>query len=122
MSPHAHYEIARTHQQEIARDAINSHRSDVGRNAVDRRRSVRHRVLEMVSAVGVCVVAGTVVTVSSAHSNPRPLKQPAAHVSAQQLAREIRVLEAKGYVPTSCTVGGTLLRNYSTGQSVTVSW
>jgi hypothetical protein len=46
----------------------------------------------------------------------------AGHVSAQQLAREIRAFEAKGYVPTACIMGGTLMRNYRTGQSVTVKW
>jgi hypothetical protein len=50
------------------------------------------------------------------------MKQQAGHVSAQQLAGEIRAFEAKGYVPTSCIVGGTLMRNYRTGQSVTVRW
>jgi hypothetical protein len=48
------------------------------------------------------------------------MKAHAGHPSAQQLTREITALERKGYVPTACTVSGTLMKNYSTGQSVTV--
>jgi hypothetical protein len=118
MSPHQHYQIARARQQEIVSYALSSHRS----HAVDRRRSVKSRLVQLVSVLGVCVAAGTAVTVSDAHSTQRPVKQAAVHVSAQQVAREIRTFEAKGYVPTACTVSGTLLRNYSTGQSVTVEW
>jgi hypothetical protein len=40
--------------------------------------------------------------------------------SAQQPAREIAALQAKGYTPVACTVSGTLMRNYHTGQSVIV--
>ena len=122
MSPYLHYEIARTCQQEIVNRALNSHRSHATRTTVERHRSVKHRLGQVVATVGVCVAAGTAVTVSDAHSNQPPVKQHAGHVSAQQLAREIRALEAKGYVLTSCIVGGTLMRNYSTGQSVTVKW
>jgi hypothetical protein len=32
----------------------------------------------------------------------------------------MRALEAKGYVPVSCTTGGTLMRDYRTGRSLTV--
>ena len=67
-------------------------------------------------------ISGTAVTVSDAHSNQHPTKLHDGHVSAPQLAQKIRAFEAKGYVPTSCTVSGTLMRNYSTGQSVTVEW
>jgi coenzyme F420-reducing hydrogenase gamma subunit len=94
----------------------------VTRTTVNRRRRVKHRLVQVVVALGVCVAAGCAVTVSDAHSNQRPMNQQAGHVSAQQLAREIRAFEAKGYVPTLCIVGGTLMRNYSTGQSVTVKW
>jgi hypothetical protein len=62
----------------------------------------------------VCVAATIAVTVSGAHANPRTVK-PNGRVSAQQFAREIRTLEAKGYVPASYTIGGTLMRNYRTG-------
>ena len=122
MSPHQHYEIARSRQQEIVSSAINSHRADAGRIQASRRPSVRHRVGQFAAVLGVCVAAGTAVTAVDAQSNQHPSKQHAGHVSAQQLARRIRALEAKGYVQTSCTVGGTLMTNYTTGQSMTVAW
>ncbi|HEY1519417.1 MAG TPA: hypothetical protein VGF91_23510 [Solirubrobacteraceae bacterium] len=120
MSPYLHYEIARSRQHEMARRAINSHRSHTMRTAVRWQRRAKHRLVQMAATLGVLVVAGTAVTVSDARSTHNPMKQHAVHLSAQQLAREIRVLEHKGYVPTACTVSGTLMRNYSTGQSTTV--
>jgi tRNA A37 threonylcarbamoyladenosine synthetase subunit TsaC/SUA5/YrdC len=122
MSPHLHYQIARAHQREIVSRAMNSHRSDDTRPAVNRHRSVKHRVAQVAVALGACLAAGTAIAATDVHSNQRPTKQHARHVSAQQLDREIRAFEAKGYVPTSCTVSGTLMRNYRTGQSVTVKW
>lgn len=122
MSPYLHYEIARARQQDIVRRATDSHRSHAAPTIVNRHHGIKHRLGRIVAALGVCVVAGSAVAASSAHSNQRPMSQHAAHVSAQQLAREIRTFEAKGYLPTSCTVSGTLMRNYSTGQSVTVKW
>ncbi|HTP23548.1 MAG TPA: hypothetical protein VMJ65_28340 [Solirubrobacteraceae bacterium] len=118
MSPCLHYAIARARQQEMVSDALNSHRS----HAIVRRRSVKYRLVQLVSVLGVCVAAGTGVTASAAHSNQRRAKQHGVRVSAQQVAREIRTFQARGYVPTACTVSGTLLRNYTTGQSVTVEW
>lgn len=122
MSPYAHYEIARAHQQEIVNGANHAHLSRASRRALNRQRSVTHRLSQAVAMLAVCGAAGTAVTVSEAHSNQRPMAQHAGHISAQQLAREIHAFEAKGYVPTACTVSGTLMRNYSTGQSVTVKW
>lgn len=81
---------------------------------------VKHHFGRVVATVGVCAAAATAITVGEAHSNQRPVQQRAGHLSAQQLARKIHTLETKGYVPTSCTVNGTLLRNDSTGRSVTV--
>ena len=104
MSPDQHYAIARAHQQEIISRANNSHRSRATRPAVKRHRSVKHRLGQAVAGLGIFVVAGTAVTVSDALSNPQPTKQHAAHVSAHRLEREINAFEAKGYVPTSCTV------------------
>ncbi len=120
MSPHLHYEIARARQQEMISRPINAHRSHTKRTAVDRRRGIKYRIVQIVAVLGVCGAAGTAVAVSEAHSTQSPAKQHAGHASAQQLVRQIRMFEAKGFVPTSCTVDGTLLRNYSTGQSVTV--
>jgi hypothetical protein len=120
MSPHLHYEIARARQQEMVDRAINSRRSHFRRTAINRHRTIKYRLVHAVAVLGVCASAGTAVTVSDAHSTQRSMRQHAAHVSAAQVAREIRGFEAKGYVPASCTVSGTLMRNYSTGQSVTV--
>ena len=122
MSPYLHYEIARARQQEIVSRVINSHRRHRTRPAGSRHRSIKHRVGQVAAALGVCVAAGTAVTAATRNRISIPCKQHAGHVSAQQLARKIRALEAKGYVPTSCTVSGTLMRNYSTGQSMTVKW
>lgn len=116
MSPHLHYQIARAHQQEIVSRAINSHRS----HAVDRYRSVKYRLVQIISVLSVCLVAATAVAVSDAHSTPRPVRQHAVHLSARQLMQVIRAFESHGYVPTACTVSGTLMRNYTTGQSVTI--
>jgi hypothetical protein len=125
MSPHLQYEIARARQQEIASRAVNSHHSHAARTAANPNRAnpnrrVKHRLGQVVATLGVLVAAGTAVTVSEARSNQQPMKLHAGHVSAQQHAREIRTFEGKGYVATSCTVSGTLMRNYNTGQSVTV--
>jgi hypothetical protein len=120
MSTYLHYEIARSHQHEMVRRAINSHRDHTRRTAINWQRSVKRRLVRVAAALGVLVVAGTAVTVSDARSTQPALKQHAIRVSAQKLAREIRAFEAKGYVPTACTVSGTLMRNYSTGQSTTV--
>lgn len=122
MSPDQQHQIARARQEEIVSHAINSHRSHSRRTAVNRRRSVKYRLVQAIAVLGVCGATGTAVTVSDAHSNQRPMRQHAVHVSAQRLAGKIRAFEAKGYVPTACTVSGTLMRNYSTGQSVTVNW
>lgn len=121
MSPQQHYEIARARQQEMVDHAVNRHRSH-SRRTGSRRRTIKYRLVQAVAVLGVCGAAGTAVTVSAAHSDQRPIKQHAAHVSAQQLERKIRAFEHKGYVPSACTVSGTLMRNYSTGQSVTVKW
>ena len=51
---------------------------------------------------------------------PAPREAATRPVSAQQLVRETRASRCKGFVPAACTVSGTLMRNYSTGQSVTV--
>lgn len=122
MSPHLHNGIARARQEEIASRANNAHSHHATRPSVTRRRSAKRRLVQVVAAFGVCVGAGTAIAVSDAHSNQGSVKEQIVHVSAQQLAREIRTLEAKGYVPSACTVNGTLLRNYRTGQSVTVDW
>jgi hypothetical protein len=121
MSSHPYFEIARARQNEIATRTIHAHhRSDI--DAINGpRRPVAHRIGQAVAALGVCLVATTAVAISGADANSRPAKA-SRHTSAAQLAQKIAALEAKGYVQTSCTVGGTLMSDYRTGQSVLVTW
>jgi hypothetical protein len=121
MSPHQHYEIARARQQELVNRATNSHPCHHKQTGIGRHHTVKYRLVQAVAVLGVCAAAGTAVTNGDARSTQPPMKQHATHLSAQQLTREFRAFERKGYVPTACTVSGTLLKNYSTGQSVTVS-
>jgi hypothetical protein len=99
---------------------MSPHLNHKTRTTANRRPSVKERAGHVAAALGVCIAATTAVALSGAHLNQRPAEQHGGPVSAQQIAREIRVLEAKGYVPTACTINGTLMRNYHTGQSVTV--
>ncbi|MGB8879662.1 MAG: hypothetical protein WCD11_25340 [Solirubrobacteraceae bacterium] len=85
------------------------------------RRRPRIRRCTAIAAIGVCVAATTGMTIGGASANPRPVKH-GSHVSAQQLQRKIRTLRAEGFVAKSCTVGGTLMTNDSTNQSVLVKW
>ena len=73
MSPFLHYEIACAHQQEIVRRATNAHRGRTARTTLDRRRSVKHRLIQVLVALGVCVASCTAVTVSDARSAQSPL-------------------------------------------------
>jgi hypothetical protein len=122
MSPNLHYEIARAYQQEMVNRATDSHRIHTTPRAVNRQRSIKQRLVPVIAAVGICTAAGTAVTVNDAHADQPSRQQHTSHVSSQQLKQEIRTYEAKGFVATSCTIGGTLMRNYRTGQSVTVKW
>ena len=119
MSPHLHHEIARARQQEIAARTIHAGHTREMRGTGGPRRPVRQRFRRAVAAIGVCLLVAIAVTVAGAHANPSSVKA-SGRVSAQQYASEIRALEAKGYAPASCTIGGTLMRNYRTGRSVTV--
>ena len=75
--------------------------------------------LAAIAASGLCVVATIVMTIGGASANPRPERR-GSHISALQVQREMRALRAEGFVATSCTVGGTLMTNYATNQSVLV--
>ena len=119
MSPQLHHEIARVRQQEIAARTTNAHHARELHGTGSPGRPVRHRVARAVIALSVCLGAATAATVGGAYATASPVKS-GGRVSAQQYAGEIRALEAKGYVPASCTIGGTLMRNYRTGRSVTV--
>jgi hypothetical protein len=115
MSPYLHHQLACARQQEFAGRAANLQRVDDAQSDANGHRNVKRRVGRLVAVLGVCLTAGTAVAVGSA-----PPNHHGGHLSAQQLEREIKGWEAKGYVPVACTVNGTLLRNYRTGQSVTV--
>jgi hypothetical protein len=122
MSTHLHAEIIRARQQEIADRSIHAHDlQDVRLSAGRRIPRIRHRVGRTMVAVGVCAAATTLVTVGGANGNPRPV-QPQRHVSARQLADDLRKWEAKDFVPTQCTDGGTKLVNFMSHRSAFVSW
>ena len=119
MSPHLHYEIVRVQQNEIAARTLHAHHTaELGVTAGRSRRSVPSRVGKAVVAIGVCLAA---TTVSGALASPRPVRT-GGHISASQLSRDIRALEANGYTPYQCTRNGTLMRNSRSGQFKLVSW
>jgi hypothetical protein len=119
MTSHLHHEIARARQQEIAARAIHAHDEPDRRGTGNPRRPIRRRFAQAGAALSVLAVV-TAAAVTGADANPRHVQS--GRVTAQQLAREIGALERKGYQQASCTVGGTLMTNYKTGQSVTVEW
>jgi hypothetical protein len=122
MSSQLQYQMARARQQEIASRAIHAHHQSDARATGGGRQPVGRRLGQAIGGLGVCLAASIALTVSGAHANPPAAKQGGKHISAQQLARETRALEAKGYTPVACTVNGTLMRNYRTGRSVTIEW
>ncbi|MGO9908004.1 MAG: hypothetical protein ACLP4R_15515 [Solirubrobacteraceae bacterium] len=113
MSPHLHYEIARVRQNEIAARTLHAHHTTELRATAGRR--TISRVGQAVAAVGACLAATAAVTVSGAFANQRPVRT-GGHISASQMSRDIRALEAKGYTPYQCTPKGTLMRNSRTGR------
>lgn len=119
MSPQLLHEIARVRQQEIAARTTHAHHAREMHGTGSPRRAVRHHVGRTVTALSVCLGVATAATVGGAYATASPVKS-GGRVSAQQYDGEIGALEAKGYVPASCTIGGTLMRNYRTGRSVTV--
>jgi len=121
VSPHLHYQIARARQQEIAAGTTHArHAADASRSTTRPSRMARTRVARRLAALGTCLAATTAVTVGGAHASSSPV-QAGGHISASQLAREIRALEAKGYVEWQCTSTGTLMRN-SQGDFVKLDW
>ena len=118
MSPNRHYEIDRVQQYEIDAREIRARHAHV--LPASSRHSVKFRIGPAVAAVGVCAAISTALVVGGAPANPRPAHH-GTRVSAQQVSREIRALEHKGYVQYSCTINGTEMRNLSTGRVITVS-
>jgi hypothetical protein len=119
MSPHLHHEIVRARQREIAASTVNAHHArEVRLTSGPHKRIIQH-FARAVAALGVCLAIPIAVTVDGALASPGSVKF-GDRVSAQKYAGEIRALEANGYAPTGCSVGGTLMRNFRTGRSVTV--
>jgi hypothetical protein len=82
---------------------------------------IRRHAWKAVAVLGVCVAAITGTAISDASAHPEAAKQR-THVSARQLQREMNALNSVGFVASSCEVGGTLMTNYSTNQSVLLTW
>lgn len=122
MSSHPDAEMIHARQLASAARAPQTRGIAGPRAVVGRTRSgVWSRVGRTVAAVGVCLGATAAVAINAANAHPRPGKA-LRHITAQQLAREISALESEGYVPSSCTVDGTRLRDFRTGEYVTISW
>jgi phosphoribosyl-dephospho-CoA transferase len=131
MYSHLYTQMIRTEQEQIAARAINRHVQDVPAVTASRRGGVR-RAGNAIAVFGVCVAAITGVAVSNASGQSSAQQgiqvsaqsgaQQRIHVSAQQLRRETSALESVGFVPTSCEVGGTLMTNERTKQSLLLPW
>jgi hypothetical protein len=121
MSPQLNYQIARARQNEIAAHTAHAHHRPDAESTTKPRRPITQRIARILVPVGVSLAATAGVMVNVAQGSPQPASS-ASHVSAQQVAREIGALEAKGYVQTSCVVGGTLMRSSRTGQTRLVRW
>lgn len=115
-------EMIFTHQEEIpARTIQPLHGAHDIRATTPRSQRRRRRARRSIAALGLCVAATTAVAITDASAHPARANRN-NHVSAAQLQREIRALTAVGFVATSCEVNGTLMENYSTNQSVLLSW
>ena len=120
MYSHLYTQMIRPEQEQIAARVSDRHVQDVRAVAVSRRGGFR-RAGKASAVFGVCAAAITGVAVSDASAR-QPSAQQRIHVSAQQLQRETSALEAVGFVPTSCEVGGTLMTNDRTNQSLLLPW
>lgn len=114
-------EMIRARQEEIASRTIYPHDvQDVRAPAGRPSGRIRGRARRAIAALGVCIAATSAVAITDASANPQRTNRH-TRVSAAQLAREIRALNTVGFVATSCEVGGMLMTNYSTDQSVLLS-
>lgn len=64
--------------------------------------------------------AGYVVASTAPHAPGAELGKAPVSLVYHRRMREMRAYEAKGYVPTACTIRGTLLINRRTHRSVTI--
>ncbi len=116
MSPHLNAEVIRARQLEIAASAVHAHhRHELSAMSDRPRRFHVTRLRGAAVALGACLaVVGTGVATADAGAS--------AHKSPGQLQYQIRSLEAKGYVQTSCEVGSTRMFNPRTRSYAKVSW
>ena len=121
MYSHLYTQMTRLEQEQIAARAIDRQVQDVRGVAASRSGGVRRRAGKAIAVFGVCVAAITGVAVSGASARQSGAQQR-IHVSAEQLQRETSALEAVGFVPTSCEVGGTRMTNDRTNQSLLLPW
>lgn len=120
MYSHLYTQMIRPEQEQIAARAIDQHVQAVRAVAASRRGGVR-RAGKAIAVFGVCAAVITGVAVSDASARQSGPQQR-IHVSAQQLQRETSALEAVGFVPTACEVGGTRMTNDRTNQSLLLPW
>jgi hypothetical protein len=112
----------RTRQEENADRAIHrQHIDDQGTGTTSRSGRIRRSAGKAVAVLGVCAAAMTGLAISDASAHPAAATRR-THVSARQLEREMHALNSVGFVASSCEVGGTRMTNYSTNQSVLLSW
>jgi hypothetical protein len=77
-------------------------------------------VVKAVAAASACLAITAAVATGGANATPKPASS--GHASASQLSREIRGLEAEGYVPWQCTTTGTRMYKSGTDRFVDVIW
>jgi hypothetical protein len=122
MYSHLPAEMFSPRHAELATSTIASQDVPDATAAVTPRRSrIRRGVATAVAALGVCVAATTVVAVNDATASPHPAKQ-SRHASATQFRSEMHALNGVGFTATSCMVSGMQMTNYSTNQSVLLTW
>ena len=123
MYSNLHAEMIHSQQQALANGAARArHVKNLGADSSPRSGRSRRRARRAISAIAVCVAATSVVAISDAGANQMSTRHTTRHVSAAQLEREMRSLNRLGFVATSCEIQGTLLKNYSSGQTVLLSW
>ena len=79
----------------------------------------------MLTAIGALLTIAAAVTIlaltntnQAALTTSVPPAQSGGPSGPEQSARQMAAFEASGYVPVSCTIRGTLMRNYHNGRSV----
>lgn len=120
MSSHLPHEIDPTNDRDVAHGITEApHTQDVRVALIRPWRIVRRSLVPAAAALGICLATTAAATDSAAHATSRSVNA-AGRAPAQHPAPEIAALRAKGYTPVACTVRGTLMSNYHTGQSVIV--